>query len=69
MKDDASELRDLSEAEIEAVSGGIVIGSRLSDLSAVMLNPQPLPPRWWLQLNPQPEPPGVAAIGPQPQPA
>jgi len=74
MENDAAELRALSEAEIEAVSGGIIIVGGLDAavgvrdaLSWVMLNPQPLPPRW-AQLNPQPEPPGLALISPQPQP-
>jgi hypothetical protein len=67
MRDDASAPRDLSEAEIESVSGGIIIVGGLEDHSWVTIQPQPLPPGL-LKLNPQPEPPGLVLIGPQPQP-
>jgi len=45
MGEEAGELRELSDEEAEAVSGGIIIVSGLESISWVMLNPQPLPPK------------------------
>jgi hypothetical protein len=44
MRSDAAEIRELTEAEAESVSGGIIIVGGLDAGSSVMLNPQPLPP-------------------------
>jgi hypothetical protein len=68
MRPETDDVRELSDVELETVTGGIVIGS-LDAGSWAMLNPQPLPPIW-LTLNPQPEPPGFASVmlSPQPQP-
>jgi hypothetical protein len=58
MANAAESFRDLSEAELEIATGGIVIGSIIGSLDAgslVMLNPQPLPPIWE-KFGPAPEP-------------
>ena len=46
MSEETGELRELSNEEAEVVSGGIIIVSGSGSSSWVMLNPQPLPPRW-----------------------
>jgi hypothetical protein len=52
MSEEAGELRELSDEETEAVSGGIIvvgglqsISGALESISWAMLNPQPLPPK------------------------
>jgi bacteriocin-like protein len=64
METETGQFRELSDAELETVTGGSGFWGSLMDFL-----PRPLP-TIIQSLNPQPEPPGLSSvlISPQPQP-